>query len=209
MARRPAIDDQLQLVALWTERGRALPRITSSSRGELRGELQRVQRAAWPVLGAQLEPRLRHAQERGLKRAQQPLRSLLASACKARSVLGHDLLESRQLAGLRAAQIEGCLALAQRAGVAQARVAAVRINVQRDSIEQLAARRRVCIHQLDITWMEHDRRRTRCVARQTLRFFAVEQHAALLVPEHRALLARVIAVLDLGAHAGKIFTLLD
>src|SRR6185369_131029 len=58
--------------------------------------------------------------------------------------------------------------------------------------------------ELDVTGVEHDRWRTRRVGRQALRLLAIEQHAALLVTEHGPLLARVIAALNLGAHAGEL-----
>lgn len=57
--------------------------------------------------------------------------------------------------------------------------------------------------------MKHDGWCARRVSRQALRLFSVEQHAAFLVTEHRALLTRVIAILDLRSHAGKLLAVLN
>src|SRR3954471_1090443 len=95
--------------------------------------------------------------------------------------------------------------------VAQARVTAARIDVQRYSVQQLASCSRVCIHELDVTGVKDDGWGARRVAGQSLWFLAIEQHAALVptMAQARALLSLVVAVLDERSHAGKVLILLD
>src|SRR6188768_2230658 len=118
MACGASIDDQLDLVTLWAEGSRALARVTHAWRAERGVELGHVQRATRPVLGVQLEPRLCHASEGRRQRGQQAFGRVPSRTSKARPMLGHDLLECRELSSLRATQVERHLSLAQRARVA-------------------------------------------------------------------------------------------